>query len=71
VDDKVLSVPLQDPHYAEVQSLRDLPDHLPREIEHFFRTYKELEGKHVTSLGWESREAAEEAIRAGAEAARA
>jgi inorganic pyrophosphatase len=70
VDDKVLSVPLQDPLYRGVESLGDLPDHLPREIEHFFRTYKELEGEQVISLGWEDQHAAEEAIRAGIEAAR-
>jgi inorganic pyrophosphatase len=51
-DDKVLSVPINDPIYNNVRKLADLPPHLPAEIEHFFTVYKQLEGKHVESFGW-------------------
>jgi inorganic pyrophosphatase len=70
VDDKVLSVPVQDPLYAGVESLQDLPHHHARGVEHFFLTYKELEGQQVTSLGWEGQQAAEEIVRQGIEAFR-
>jgi len=61
-DDKVLSVAVGDPVYATAQSLQDLPSHIPREIEHFFTTYKLLEGKPVQSFGWVDMEAAHQAI---------
>jgi inorganic pyrophosphatase len=43
-DDKVLSVPLQDPTWSHVDGLDDLRPTLRAEIEHFFAVYKDLEG---------------------------
>jgi inorganic pyrophosphatase len=63
-DEKVLSVPTIDPHYHEVRELAQVSPHFLREVEHFFRIYKELEGKPVETLGWEGRTAAEQAIQA-------
>ena len=57
-DDKVLCVAADDPSYAHVQSLEDLPPHFMKEVEHFFRTYKDLEGKDVHSDGWKGKEEA-------------
>lgn len=54
-DDKIMSVAVNDPNYAHVQDLKDLPPHLLREIEHFFLTYKNLEAKDVQSDGWADR----------------
>ncbi len=51
-DDKVISVAKGDPTYATIKSVKDLPRHTLIEIEHFFMSYKELEGKHVKSFGW-------------------
>lgn len=62
IDDKVLSVPVNDPLYNSVRKLADLPPHLPSEIEHFFTVYKQLEGKHVESFGWHDFFVAERAI---------
>lgn len=62
MDEKVLCVPSRDPLYAEMQSLRDVPAHYLREVEHFFTSYKTLEGGVVESLGWADRSAAWEAI---------
>lgn len=45
LDEKVLAVPTHDPRFAEYRSLRDVPEHLLREIAHFFDTYKALEKK--------------------------
>lgn len=52
VDNKLLGVPLRDPRFVHVQDLTDVPPHVLREIEHFFQTYKDLEGKSVTIRGW-------------------
>jgi len=51
-DEKVLAVPVDNPRYDGIQSYRDVFPHMLREIEHFFRIYKELEGKTVVTRGW-------------------
>lgn len=61
-DEKVLTVPVTDPRYQEVQEVGHVPQHFLREVEHFFRIYKELEGEEVTTLGWEPRDVAERYI---------
>ena len=63
-DDKVLAVPLKDPYYADFFDIADIPQHLLKEIEHFFERYKDLEGKRVQVLGWAK---SEEAMRVIAE----
>lgn len=57
-DDKIMSVAVNDPTYAHVQTLKDLSPHMLREIEHFFLTYKNLEEKLVKSNGWAERDEA-------------
>jgi inorganic pyrophosphatase len=54
-DEKILAVPTQDPLQEEYRELEDVPRHLLVEIEHFFHTYKDLEGKRVEMRGWEDR----------------
>ncbi len=61
-DQKILAVLLEDPLETEYRKLADVPGYLRREIEHFFRTYKDLEGKRVKVLGWRGRAEAERAI---------
>ncbi|MBC8870098.1 MAG: inorganic diphosphatase [Planctomycetes bacterium] len=51
-DQKVLAVPDTDPLFAEYEDLDDAPPHFLREVEHFFLTYKQLEGAEVQSEGW-------------------
>ena len=51
-DDKILGVPLHDPYYNEIFDIADIPNHQLREIQHFFLTYKDLEGKRMENLGW-------------------
>ena len=51
-DFKILGVPHRDPLFAEYQNLGDVPSHFLREVEHFFATYKQLEGAHVEPMGW-------------------
>ncbi|MBU0691481.1 inorganic diphosphatase [bacterium] len=61
-DEKILAVPIADPNYDTYQNLGDVPPHFLREMDHFFRVYKELEGKPVTSVGWKDRWEAEQVI---------
>jgi inorganic pyrophosphatase len=61
-DQKVLAVLLEDPLEEEYEKLSDVPGYLRREIEQFFRTYKDLEGKQVKVRGWRPRKAAHRAI---------
>jgi inorganic pyrophosphatase len=60
--DKVLCVPDEDPNWSHMESLADVPDQLRAEIEHFFGSYKLLEGKEVEVQGWEDRDVAEQLI---------
>ena len=51
-DQKLLVVPLTDPHWNHIYQIDQVPPHLLREIEHFFTVYKQLEDKTVESFGW-------------------
>ncbi len=51
-DYKVLAVPDTDPLFAEYRDVTDVPPHFLREVEHFFATYKQLEGARIEALGW-------------------
>jgi inorganic pyrophosphatase len=52
-DFKVLGVPNSDPLFAEYHTLEDVPSHFLREVEHFFGTYKQLEGVPIKTMGWD------------------
>ncbi|MCL2475239.1 MAG: inorganic diphosphatase [Chloroflexi bacterium] len=60
LDEKVLAVPIADPRYKDVHDITDVRRHHLVEIEHFFQTYKELEDKSSTVIGWQDAEAAKE-----------
>lgn len=51
-DAKILCIPLGDPLWNHIKSLDDVPPHLLKEIEHFFKVYKELEEKKTGVEGW-------------------
>ncbi len=58
-DFKVLAVPNTDPIFADFRDLWRVPPHFLREVEHFFGTYKQLEGEaEVVTLGWDQTDAA-------------
>ncbi|NPA48291.1 MAG: inorganic diphosphatase [Thermococci archaeon] len=61
-DWKVLAVPVDDPYYKDVHDVDDLPEHLLKEIAHFFQRYKELQGKEVKVEGWGNAEEAKKEI---------
>lgn len=62
VDEKILAAPVSDPSFETYHNLADVPPHFLRAMDHFFRIYKELEGKPVTSMGWQDRWLAEKII---------
>ena len=43
LDEKIIAVPTVDPTYDSVRDLCDIPEQTKKEIELFFKTYKELE----------------------------
>jgi inorganic pyrophosphatase len=57
-------VPHTDPLFAEIRKLDDVPQHYLKEVEHFFATYKQLEGIHTEPLGWAGPEEATAEVRA-------
>jgi inorganic pyrophosphatase len=44
-DDKIVAVCIDDPAVAHYTNLEELPPHIMRELDRFFRDYKMLEGK--------------------------
>ncbi|MCS6768488.1 MAG: inorganic diphosphatase [Candidatus Nitrosocaldus sp.] len=51
-DDKILCVAKDDPRYSGYMDMRDIEEHVLKEIAHFFQVYKQLEGKEVAVIGW-------------------
>lgn len=51
-DTKIIVVPIHDPRLAEINRLDEVPHHILKEIEYFFKAYKDLEGKPVEVQGW-------------------
>lgn len=57
-DEKIICVPTGDPLQRELNDLKDINAHLLKEIEHFFKVYKDLENKAVTTNGFGDKAAA-------------
>lgn len=62
-DEKIICVPTGDPLMRELNDLEDINAHLLKEIEHFFKVYKDLENKKVETNGFGNRAAALEMIK--------
>lgn len=58
-DNKIITVPIEDPRWEEVQDLKDINKHTLKEIEHFYSTYKKIQNKEVLVKGFHGREQAE------------
>ena len=63
-DAKILCVPPGDPLWNYIHTLDDVPPHMLKEIEHFFRVYKDLEQKKTGIEGWAGLDEALEVIAA-------
>ncbi len=70
-DFKILGVPNDDPLFGEIRKLEDVPVHFLREVEHFFATYKQLEGVTTEPLGWANADEGIQEARASVERFRA
>ncbi len=66
-DDKLISVPVDDPRFKDIKDLADLNPHQIKEIEHFYSTYKQLQGKKVEVKGFAGKNEAENAFVRGQE----
>ena len=44
-DEKIIAIPVSDPTYNTYTDIKELPGHIFEEMQHFFRVYKNLEGK--------------------------
>ncbi len=55
-DEKILAVPESDPRWHHIQRLKDVPDHILNEVQHFFSIYKDLEQKFSRVEGWSEKE---------------
>jgi inorganic pyrophosphatase len=51
-DEKILAVPERNPRFDQIRAIADVPPHTRREIEHFFKSYKDLEGKQTEVREW-------------------
>jgi len=58
-DDKIIGVPIDDPRWVSVKNLGDINRHTLKEMEHFYGTYKKLQGKEVTVTGFKDKDFAE------------
>ena len=63
-DEKIIVLPYGDPVYNGYKELSDIPEHIVKEMAHFFSVYKALEGKKTLIEGVKDRKAAEEIITA-------
>lgn len=57
-DVKLIAVCNNDPRFAHVNELKDLPPHYLSEVRHFFDTYKFLQNKEVVTKDWQNVEVA-------------
>ncbi len=62
-DQKILCVPTSDPFWNYINDINEVPQHLLKEIEHFFNVYKVLEKKKTLVEGWRDRKDAERIIK--------
>lgn len=61
-DEKIICVPVSDPVWSKVNDLEELNPHLKKEIEHFFKVYKDLERKKVDVGGFGNLKEAKETV---------
>ena len=57
-DEKIISIPFNDPNYNQYKDISELPSHIFDEMKHFFSVYKNLEDKETVVDEVQNREAA-------------
>ncbi len=61
-DAKIIAVPIKDPRWDDVKDIGDINKHTLKEIEHFYKTYKNLQDKVVEINGIDGADKAKEAF---------
>lgn len=61
-DEKIIAICEDDPDLFQYHDIKDLPSHTLNEISHFFKVYKQLEGKTTTVTNILGKEDAERII---------
>jgi inorganic pyrophosphatase len=61
-DAKIIAVPVKDPRFDDIHDLKDINKHTLKEIEHFYKTYKNLQDKVVEINGIDGADKAKEAF---------
>ncbi len=46
-DEKIIAIPYNDPTFNGYKDISEIPKHIYEEMQHFFKVYKELEGKET------------------------
>ena len=62
-DEKIIAIPFEDPTYNTYKDITELPAHVSDEIKHFFRVYKNLEGKDTVVSDVSNRDVAMQVIK--------
>ncbi len=62
-DEKIIAIPFDDPTYNTYTDISQIPAHKFEEMRHFFKVYKELEGKETAVNEIKGAEAAVEIIK--------
>ena len=62
LDEKIISIPFNDPNYNTYKNISELPKHVFDEMKHFFKVYKNLEDKETVVDEVRDRDAAVEII---------
>lgn len=58
-DNKILSVPINDPRFNQINNLDDIAPHIKKEITNFWENYSELQpNKKIKIQGWSNKEMA-------------
>jgi len=63
MDEKIISIPFNDPNYNSYKDISELPVHVFNEMTHFFSVYKNLEEKETVVDEVRNRDAAVEIIK--------
>lgn len=61
-DEKIIALPYGDPTYNHYKDISELPEHIMKEMSHFFTVYKALEGKKTFIESVKDHKAAEEIV---------
>ena len=63
-DEKIIAIPFNDPTYNGYTDISQIPAHMFEEMSHFFKVYKELEGKQTAVNEVRGAEDAKEVVQA-------